>query len=1334
MKKIGRFALALVLVLNLAIASNSTSAYVTWYGAGLSLWNPSNNPQPTDIQITRDNFTSDCPSIAWDKAGFAHVSWWSDATGNREIYYVHWNGAAWVNAAGQVWNNATYNANVSQNAGASQYQILKLDSAGRPNLLWWDQTQNVHGLYFVRWNGTNWVTANGALYTGVNGNVALAGGAGTITNFKCYSFSLDSSNNPHIAFCDTISGNSELYYIKWDGSNWVNVKGLTFDNVTGANANVSNSTTDSKNPSISIGLDGTPHIAWQEVFSVTATNTYATLDYVYWGGASWVSRGGFSYNSSTRNADITVQSGYVAHPRMVVDKQNTVHILFAYENSFVNPISATHKFDIHYIKSLANSKSWKNAKGEDFDLGQMNSNVSNNGGYSYTYSPEPMVIDSNGYPHIVWEDNSYKNPDFASLDIYYLRWNGTAWVNDAGQTWNPITGNACVVNTTMESSCADIALDDKNQPVVAWEEDSYGGITEILSIQLQNYDMGYIFKKSVSINNAIAYNDDGKTAKVGDKLNYSMSLDINPNPLDPYAPYVFDKIPDGTTYISGSISPTIDLAYSNDNGTTWTAGEPPNESPAGTRLRWGPLWRDWVGMADSRYNPTLLQSQQPFDINVSRTQSLGRAFMCPSMDTDSNGNPNIVCWVPYGSATDQKIFFFRWSGTNWVSIDGQAYVPTSGSANAACVNPGPSTSAYPMMVLDNYDNPHIVWYERFSQAPIMNGVYYVRWKPGDGWVTADGSKYNSLLGNARLTNYACSSTTYPPSICNIDVDSYNNPHIVFERNSGGGTNSVCYTYWDGSQWKTGSGQVFNKDVPNADIFTATAGIYATVPRIDVDRENRPNIIWTENSSRELYYVYRSFGQWYCRDGSLFDPSNPLATNGRLSRTAGNTGWGEICTGTDGSIHVAWEETVSAGNSDIFYVKSDDNKWWNNAQGQPWDPVSLNANVTNDAGLSRYIFVGDKMALDYRNRPHIVWEDNFGNPAPVGNEVCYTRWNGSEWVNVRGEMHSQFLDNYNVSRSVGRESSCPSVAIDLKERPYMTWEEGNDVAPEPCQVYFLRRPEYNFKFSVRIDDPFDYSYTPVTNEGWICNAGDGNCLDAYKSNRVTNPVYKPSPSFLLQNIPDDMGVCTQDPINFTLTITNKGDLASTNTVCKYILPRELQYISSTPTMSVSQNTLIADLGTMNPGAKVVYKIFCKLDPKVQVTDSLNVITEAVLTYSELVGDAIKKPAFVKVSNCLERRPLLLYTEWKGINTKTSTGDVGQEISVSFKPEWYDHGVSPYDFIVDWGDGTQEKFFDKTGDNLLTSKHTYASSGEYSFWIKVDDSVARSYKVTRKLNIK
>ncbi|NTU61596.1 MAG: hypothetical protein HGA95_04655, partial [Caldiserica bacterium] len=288
MKKVCMLLLVFVLMLNLSVYTNKTKGYVAWFGAGLSVFNPSQATQPDDIAITRDNFTSDCPSIAWDKTGNAHLLFWSDATGNREIFYVRWNGYTWVNAQGALWNRAAYNANVSQNAGVSHYGTIKLDSNGRPHILWMDSTVNSHGLFYVRWDGANWVTSIGAIYNGTNANIGISGGAGALSGFKQYAFALDSNNYPHVVFSDTISGNQEIYYIKLEGIVWMTANGTVFDNVTGSNALVSNTPLyNSGNPDISIGPNNMAHIVWRETIVNTPTQILASVNYLYLDNPIW---------------------------------------------------------------------------------------------------------------------------------------------------------------------------------------------------------------------------------------------------------------------------------------------------------------------------------------------------------------------------------------------------------------------------------------------------------------------------------------------------------------------------------------------------------------------------------------------------------------------------------------------------------------------------------------------------------------------------------------------------------------------------------------------------------------------------------------------------------------------------------------------------------------------------------------------------------------------------------------------------------------------------------------------------------------------------------------
>jgi hypothetical protein len=73
---------------------------------------------------------------------------------DSEIYYLRWDGSAWVDADG----SGTENANVSNSPlSSSTSPSIALDSNNRPHIAWIEPD----GLYYLEWNGSEWVDADG---------------------------------------------------------------------------------------------------------------------------------------------------------------------------------------------------------------------------------------------------------------------------------------------------------------------------------------------------------------------------------------------------------------------------------------------------------------------------------------------------------------------------------------------------------------------------------------------------------------------------------------------------------------------------------------------------------------------------------------------------------------------------------------------------------------------------------------------------------------------------------------------------------------------------------------------------------------------------------------------------------------------------------------------------------------------------------------------------------------------------------------------------------------------------------------------------------------------
>ncbi len=116
--------------------------------------------------------------------------------------------AIWVDADG----SGQESINISTNTGASGWPSLYLDSSENPHIAWEDNSLgDGHHIYYLKWNGTAWVDADGSGQESIN--IPKTSGS----SYRA-SLCLDSSGNPHIAWKDYASGNYDIYYLKWNNA------------------------------------------------------------------------------------------------------------------------------------------------------------------------------------------------------------------------------------------------------------------------------------------------------------------------------------------------------------------------------------------------------------------------------------------------------------------------------------------------------------------------------------------------------------------------------------------------------------------------------------------------------------------------------------------------------------------------------------------------------------------------------------------------------------------------------------------------------------------------------------------------------------------------------------------------------------------------------------------------------------------------------------------------------------------------------------------------------------------------------------------------------------
>jgi len=399
-----------------------------------AVWVDADGSGQESVNILSTSGSSRNPCVAASSSGTIYIVWEDTSPGNSEIYFLKWNGNEWVDADG----SGQESINISKTEGPyaqSQYPSLCIDSSGNPHIAWHDLIFANNEIYYLKWDGTGWVDADGSGQESKNISET------TYASFYP-SLVLDNSGKPHIAWKDYISENNyDIYYLKWDGWEWVDADGSGRESI-----NVSTNTGYSGYPSLCVDGSGNPHIAWVN-YTDSAPAT-ADIYYLKWNGSEWVDADG----SGQESINVSRDSGNSRNPSLRLDSLGNPHL--AWDNGGSGP------YDIYYLEW--NGWEWVDADGS----GQESINVSKTTGLD---SANPsLYLDSSENPHIAWfERASVNNPN---TDIYYLKWNGTAWVDVDGSGQE----SKNVLSTNEDSRDPSLYLDAFGKPHIAWVDSTPG--------------------------------------------------------------------------------------------------------------------------------------------------------------------------------------------------------------------------------------------------------------------------------------------------------------------------------------------------------------------------------------------------------------------------------------------------------------------------------------------------------------------------------------------------------------------------------------------------------------------------------------------------------------------------------------------------------------------------------------------------------------------------------------------------------------------------------------------------------------------------------------------
>ena len=323
---------------------------------------------------------------------------------------------------------------ISNNGGESNQPTVAVAQDGSVYVAWSDNSGGDEEIYVKRWNGGSWQAVG-------SGSASGGGISNNSGQSKWAAIAVAADGTPYVAWRDWSSGKGQIYVRRWNGSQWQEV-----GSGSAAGGGISDSSADSgRAPSIAIGLDGTPYVAWRD-YDGSRGQIYVKR----WNGSQWTEVG----NHSAHGGGISNNNANSVRPSIAVAPD-------------AKPVVAWMDYSANEDGAEIYVRRWNGSIWEEIGSGSATGGgISKNNGDSHA----PWIaIAPDGMPFISWHDNSS-----GDYEIYVRRWNGTAWaeVGSGSAQGGGISNNS---GDSLQA-CLDIASD--GTPYVVWYDIS-GGDAEI---------------------------------------------------------------------------------------------------------------------------------------------------------------------------------------------------------------------------------------------------------------------------------------------------------------------------------------------------------------------------------------------------------------------------------------------------------------------------------------------------------------------------------------------------------------------------------------------------------------------------------------------------------------------------------------------------------------------------------------------------------------------------------------------------------------------------------------------------------------------------------------
>ncbi|MFH0830889.1 MAG: cell wall-binding repeat-containing protein [Parcubacteria group bacterium] len=190
------------------------------------------------------------------------------ATGDLDIWVMHWDGSKWLDVAGNDYDSGAVCPPLPNCAYGAKVTVL--DTAGDSSraVMALDSSdqpqvawQEDSNIYFAKWNGTDWVNAAGTT-TLADYNVTSGASWHGFTSFQRPALHVRSDGQPALVFMGKDSGNSDIVYTYWDSG--LNTWVNAAGTTTDTNYDITQTTFGfySRHPVFALTPSNEPIVAW----------------------------------------------------------------------------------------------------------------------------------------------------------------------------------------------------------------------------------------------------------------------------------------------------------------------------------------------------------------------------------------------------------------------------------------------------------------------------------------------------------------------------------------------------------------------------------------------------------------------------------------------------------------------------------------------------------------------------------------------------------------------------------------------------------------------------------------------------------------------------------------------------------------------------------------------------------------------------------------------------------------------------------------------------------------------------------------------------------------